>query len=205
MEESGRHAATLVRPLVPLLSGAVFCGLVALLADRASWIEAMANSFLPYVAIPLACGLLLPRRPSLWLAGAGLYGAGSSLAAVLAFYDGNALVSPYALSTWGVFFWSGAAVVTGALLAVFSWWVQPYAFRRPRVWGAACCVLLLAAQLAVVAGPSRFSPADLAGLLLVVLLACSLNLWRFTRDPASSAGLQALGGRGETREIRVGR
>lgn len=182
MERPVRRPRVGIGPLLaPALAGCLLVGGLALLADRASWLEAMANSFLPYVAVPLASGLLVPRSSRSYAGAAGLLGAASSVAMVATFYGANAISSPYALSTWGVFFWSAVAVISGSTLAVFAWWIQPGVLRHARTWAVASCLALVAAQVATIIGPSRYDAADVAGLAVVALLCCALNMLALRR------------------------
>lgn len=178
-----------MRAWVPVVAGSTFCAAAALGADRAAWVEAMANSFLPYVAVPLASGFLVRRTALSYAVRAALIGAGSSLALVLAFYGTTALISFYALSTWGIFYWGTAALISGATFALLSWWAQPIASRHLVAFGAALCTVLVAAQTTVILGPSRYSGKDVLGLTIIVLLCCTLILLamrtgsRMTADP----------------------
>jgi hypothetical protein len=72
--------------------GTIWCALAALLADRAPWLEALAQSFVPYVMVPLVLGLLAARRPA-WLT--GVLGVAAAVAMVGTFYLTTALDSAY--------------------------------------------------------------------------------------------------------------
>jgi peptidoglycan biosynthesis protein MviN/MurJ (putative lipid II flippase) len=124
--------AEIMRTLFLIVSGMLFCALAAFFADQAGWVETIAQCFVPYVAVPFASGLLA-RRPH--VAGAALLGAVSSVSLVVAFYGTTALDSPYSIHLWGPYFWGLNAMISGAVLAMASWWLKPRISGNPWAWG----------------------------------------------------------------------
>lgn len=153
-------------------TGVLFCGLVALLADRAVWLETAAQSFVPYVAVPFAVGLLRTRSRA---AGAALAGALSSVSLVVSFYGTTALHSPYPISMYGPWFFSLLGMVSGAVLALSARWVQPRTTASTAVLGTACCSCLVLAEGWVVR-TGRYSTAEMIALALVLAFWCAVVL-----------------------------
>jgi hypothetical protein len=84
--------------LPPIVVGLLFCAAAAALADQGTLVESVAQSFVPYLAVPLCTGVLAAP----WhVVAAALVGAGSSAAMVATFYAATAVRSAYAVHLWG--------------------------------------------------------------------------------------------------------
>lgn len=164
--------------------GCVFCGSAAYLAEHASWMEAVANSSIPYGAAPFASGFLTRRSHPV---GAALLGALTTLAMLLAFYGTNALLSPYPLSTGGPYFWSLAGTASGAALGLMAWWLRSRTNGRSWTWGLVSCAALAISQLAIVLSPTPYTEADLVALALAVGFWCGIVLIAMRTCPDTQA------------------
>jgi hypothetical protein len=162
-----------MKALLLIVSGVLFCALAAFFADRAGWVETIAQSFVPYVAVPFASGLLARRSH---VARAALLGAVSSVSLVVAFYGTTALDSPYSIHLWGPYFWGLNGIISGAVLAMASWWLKPRISGNPWAWGAGCCSLLVFAEAWVVHRGRGYGDADALALLFVVAFWCVVIL-----------------------------
>ncbi|MFI5709841.1 DUF6518 family protein [Kribbella sp. NPDC051620] len=153
--------------------GLAYCGLTGFFGGRADWVETMAGSFIPYLAIPFAIGFLVPGSRPRVIAGAAA-GASTSFLMVVVFNIGSALSSPYPLSMWGVYFWSIAALVSGAVFGIASRLLAGTTFRNPAAWTAGYCGLLVLAQAAVLLTRTRLDGLDLVALGAGLVIFCAV-------------------------------
>jgi hypothetical protein len=156
------------------LLGLLYACVTAVLAGQGLVFEAQANSFLPYVLAPFACGVaLVERRPQL----AAVAGASIAVAMVVGFYGATQATSAFPIHSWGIEFWSVAALPVGAGAAVAG---RAGAARLARSGPLriALSLLLVGAMLADwFSGPSLYRTAEVlvAGEIVVLVVAALLN------------------------------
>jgi hypothetical protein len=163
---SSRFPAMKARTVLVVGSG--YVALLAFLAEKSAWVSDLANSFVPFAAIPMSVSMLAARRS---IAAGILTGAVSGAVPVLAFYAGSALSSPYALSSYGPVYWSLVGSAFGAVVGTSVWLVRPHIGRITWGWLALSASALLVAQLVVILGVSEYS------LLAQILLVVSAWFW----------------------------
>ncbi len=108
-----------------IAAGAAFTAIASFFAPERAWIEAVSQAFVPFGAVPLAVGFATQRSR---VAPVALLGAGASVAMVLAFYFARPLLDPsysYGVLSEALLYWCGIGAISGALLAVFAWWLRP--------------------------------------------------------------------------------
>ena len=131
-----------------MASGVGFCAAASFFGDASLMMGAVAQSWVPYVAVPFAMGFVV--FPST-VVRAGLVGALSSLTLVVAFYvAGNPeRTGGYSVDTDSIYSEYGPlSLASGFVLAALSRCVARRAAAAPGRWALACCCLL---TLAVVA------------------------------------------------------
>ncbi|MGB7979858.1 MAG: hypothetical protein WCF36_03570 [Candidatus Nanopelagicales bacterium] len=137
-----------MRGWVIVACGVMFCAGASFLGDTSLMMGAVAQSWVPYVAVPFAVGFAaIPTT----LVRAGLVGALSSLTLVVAFYAaGNpARTGGYSVDTGSIFFEYGPlSLVTGFVLAASAHRIAPRAAAAPGRWALACCCFLTLALIA---------------------------------------------------------
>jgi hypothetical protein len=157
------------------LLGLLYACVTAVLAGQGLVFEAQANSFLPYVVAPFACGVALAeRRPQ----PAVVAGAFIAVAMVAGFYGATQAASEFPIHSWGVEFWSVAALPVGAGAAVAGR-ASAARLARSRPLRIALSLLLAGAVLADwFSGPSLYRTAEIlvAGQITVLVVAALLNV-----------------------------
>lgn len=195
-----------VKPWILIVSGAAFVAVTSFFAPERAWIEAVSESFVPYGVVPLAVGYAAQRSR---VAPVALLGAGASVAMVMAFYFARPLLDPpYGVLWEPLLYWSLVGAMTGALLAVFAWWLRPRVRAHETPWAVGAWLILAFLPVIYFAytGWGRidvatssgtvtigFSTADviIASVVLaafsggVVLAATRERSWRATPTPAS--------------------
>lgn len=170
------------------LVGAAFCGSAAALAHTSPVVETVAQSFVPYVAVPLAVGLLSRRRhPAL----VPVAGAAASVLLVVVFYGVTAVGSEYGIDLFGPLFWAAVGSVTGAALGVGGRVLAPIAVRWPTLCATALGTGLASAEGYVVVG-GRYSTGE--QLALVATVALWAAVLATTVRQVASGGPRALVG-----------
>ncbi len=114
-----------MKPFMLVAAGAAFTAITSFFAPERAWIEAVSEAFVPYVAVPLAVGLATQRSR---VAPVALLGAAATVAMVLAFYFARPLLDPsysYGVLWEPLLYWCVIGAISGALLAVFAWWLRP--------------------------------------------------------------------------------
>lgn len=128
----------LMRGGLIVVSGVVFCSVTSFLGGTSLLMATIAQSWVPYVAVPVALGFIAVR----WTAvRAGLLGALTSLILVVAFYlSGDpARTGAYSVDTDSIYFEYGPlGLVTGFLLAASSRLLAPRVARAPWRWTLIC-------------------------------------------------------------------
>jgi len=131
---------------VIVVSGVLFCAVTSLLGDTSLLMGAVAQSWVPYLAVPFAVGFVVVR---LTVLRAGLLGALSSVAVVVGFYA----VSPFdssglPVSSDGIYEYAPLGIVTGFMLAALSRSIASRVARAPVRWALACYLILILALTA---------------------------------------------------------
>jgi hypothetical protein len=167
--------------------GVLYACITAVSAGQGLVLEAQANSFLPYVVAPFACGAALAeRRPQL----AAVTGASVAVAMVVGFYGVAQAASEFPIHSWGIKFWSVAALLVGAGAAVAGR-ASAARLARSRPLRTVLGLLLAGAVLAEwVAGPLLYRTAEVlvARLITVLVVAALLNVvfaWLRNQHPAA--------------------
>jgi hypothetical protein len=149
--------------------------MTAVLAGQSLVFEAQANSFLPYVVAPFACGAaLVGRRPHL----AAITGAAVAVAMVVGFYGATQATSPFQIHSWGIKFWVAAALPAGGGAAIAGR-ASAARLARSRPLRMVFSLLLAGAVLADwLSGPSLYRTAEIlaAGEITVLVVAVLLNV-----------------------------
>ncbi len=123
-----------------IASGAAFTAVTSFLAPERAWIEAVSESFLPYLVVPLAVGYAAQWSR---VAPVALLGAGASIAMLMAFYFARPLLDPpYAVLWEPLLYWCVIGAISGALLAVFAWWLRPRMLAHEAVLALGTWLLL---------------------------------------------------------------
>jgi hypothetical protein len=169
------------------LLGVLYASMTAVFAGRGQVLEAQANLLLPYVVAPFACGVaLVERRPQL----AAVAGACVAVAMVVGFYGATEATNEFPLHSWGIRFWSVAALPVGAGAAVAAW-ASAARLARSKPLRIVLGLLLAGAVLAAwVSGPSLYRTAEIlvAGQLTALVVAALLNVefaWLRNQRPAA--------------------
>ena len=135
-----------MRGWVIVVSGVLFCAVTSLLGDTSLLMGAVAQSWVPYLAVPFAVGFVAVRMT---VFRAGLLGALSSVVLVIGFYAVSPFDSPgLPASTDGIYEYAPLGIVTGFMLAALSRSIASRVARAPVRWALACCSILILAQTA---------------------------------------------------------
>jgi len=168
------------------LLGVLYACITAVLAGQSLVFEAQANSFLPYVVAPFACGAALAgRRRQL----AAITGAAVAVAMVVGFYGATQAASEFPIHSWGIKFWSVAALPVGAGSALVGR-ASAARLARSRPLRIALSLLLAGAVLAAwLSGPLLYRTAEVlvVGEIAVLVVAALLNAefaWLRNQHPA---------------------
>jgi hypothetical protein len=164
--------------------------MTAVLAGQGEVLEAQANLFLPYVVAPFACGAALAeRRPQL----AAVTGVAIAVAMVVGFYGATQATSPFTIRSWGIEFWSVAALPAGVGAAVAGRACAAW-LARSRPWRIVFGLLLAGAVLAAwLSGPLLYRTTEVlvAGEITALVVAALLNVefaWLRNLQPDSRRG-----------------
>lgn len=98
-----------------LIAAVMFAATTSFLGDASPWAEVVGNAWMPYVAAPVAMGLVTPKRTP---ARAGLDGAAVSVLMITAFYIVVPFDDGYDVPISSVIYWGAVGILTGAVLAV---------------------------------------------------------------------------------------